>query len=302
VLATPVAGTGEVVVRVAAAGVGIGDWLTIAGLPYVARPSYGLSRKRRIAGQELAGTVVSVGDGVTGFAEGDRVFGFAEGAFADVVAVDAGSLIHMPENTSFEEAAAVPVSAVAAFQALTRSAEARPGQTVLVIGASGAVGTFAVQIAKALGAHVTGVAGTSNLELVREIGADEVIDYRQERLRAHARTFDVIIDLVGNSPLSELRRLLQPRGTAVLVGGSGSRWLMSLPRIIRAMVLSPFVSSRIRPLFSSPDIEDLTAVRDLIASKAVTPIVDRAVPVTEASDVLAGFGRRHASGKTVLSF
>jgi NADPH:quinone reductase-like Zn-dependent oxidoreductase len=301
-LGTPEIGTDEVLVEVAAVGIGVGDWLAIAGLPYIARPSYGLRRGTRVAGQELAGTVVAVGEGVTELAEGDEVLGFAKGAFADTVAVAADSLVRKPANISSEEAAAIPVSAVAAYQALVHVGGVEPGQSVLVLGASGAVGTYTVQIAKAMGASVTGVAGTTNLELVRRIGADDVIDYRTETVTERDRTFDVIVDLVGNLRLRELRRVLEPNGIAVLAGGSGGKWLMSLPRIVRAMAFSPFVSPTFRPLFSSPDSGDLTTVRDLVARGAVTPIVDRAVPVAEVGDVLAGLGKRHASGKTVLTF
>lgn len=301
-LPIPTAGPGEVLVRVAAAGIGVGDWLAIAGLPYVARPGYGMRRRSRVAGQELAGTVVSVGAGVTGLTEGDEVLGFATGAFADVVVAEAGSLVKKPAGVSFVEAAAIPVSAVAAYQALTRVANLGSGQSVLVIGASGAVGTFAVQLAKAMGASVTGVAGTANVELLWAIGADDVVDYRREDISERGRTFDVIVDLVGNRSLGQLRRMLEPAGTLVLVGGSGGRWLMSLPRLLKAMALSPFVSQDLRPLFSSPSIEDLAAIRDLVADGAVTPIVDRAVPVDEVGEVLAELGIRHASGKRVISF
>jgi NADPH:quinone reductase-like Zn-dependent oxidoreductase len=302
-VAAPTPGPGEVLVRVAAAGIGVGDWLAMAGLPYVARPSYGLLRPRHAtAGQELAGRVVGLGEGVTDLALGDEVVGFARGAFAELATTAAELLVRIPAGTSVEAAAAIPVSGLAAHQAVVDLAGARTGDRILVIGASGAVGTFAVQIGKALGAEVTGVASTANVELVHSIGADDVIDYRREDIGARGRPYDVVLDLAGNRPLSEIRSVLTERGRAVLVGGSGGRWLMSLGRTIRAMVLNPFVSQRLRPLFSAPAREGLVAVADLVGSGAITPVVADAVPVDQISRVLAGLGERHGGGKTVITF
>ncbi|WP_084104156.1 NAD(P)-dependent alcohol dehydrogenase [Demequina sp. NBRC 110056] len=302
----PSPGPTQVLVKVEAAGIAIGDWLTMHGLPYIARPSYGFARpKAPVLGNEVAGTVVAVGDGVASSADalspGDRVLGFAQGAFAGYAVTEAAHLVATPDDLGIAEAAAIPVSGVAAYQALTDLGGATAGDRVLVLGASGAVGTFAVQIAKALGMHVTAVASARNASLVTQLGADEVIDYATQDVAELGQTWDVVIDLAGNRGVRSLRRLLTDRGTAVIVGGSGGRVTMGFSRTIRAMLLSPFVKQGLKPLFSGPDKAALTAVRDLVASGAVTPAIDRTFPLSRFADAMDHIGGRHTQGKSVIA-
>jgi NADPH:quinone reductase-like Zn-dependent oxidoreductase len=297
----PVPEDQQVLVRVEGAGVAIGDWLVATGLPYFARATYGISKpKHPIRGFEVSGTVEELGDGARGFSVGDPVFGWSDGAFAEYVAVPAGSLAIAPTTIPIDHSAGVPVSGVAALQALRDAGELRSGQRLLVIGASGGVGTFAVQIAKAFGAEVTGVCDTKNVDLVRSIGADDVIDYRREEIDAAGRRYDVIVDLAGNRRLSILRAALTPHGTLVLVGGSGGRWSMGMSRTVRAVTLSPFVGQRLRAFFSSARRADLIAVRDLIEVGELTPVIDRTFPLSSTIEAIEYVGRRHTRGKTVI--
>jgi len=297
----PTPGPGQVLVRVAAAGISIGDWLMMEGLPYIARPSHGLRRpKRPVLGQELAGTVEAVGAGVDSLSPGDRVLGFAAGAFAEHAVAEAEHLVTVPDGVSFVDATAVPVSALAAYQAVVGVGGTRPGQRVLVLGASGAVGTFAVQVAKATGAHVTAVASSRNQDLLRGLGADRVVDYAVEDVTATGDTWDVAIDLAGNRPLTALRRALTPTGTAVMVGGSGGRATMGFGRTVRAMLVNPFVKQRLVPLMSAPDAADLAAVRDLLAEGRLTPAIDRTFPLDAAAAAMDHVGGRHTQGKSVI--
>lgn len=300
-VATPRPASDEVLVRVHAAGVAIGDWLTVTGTPYVARPTYGLlGPKQEVAGYEMAGTVVAVGDNVAGFAPGDEVFGWGSGTFAEYT-LSAGPLAHKPERLSFEEAAAVPVSGLAALQALRDAGRVEPGTTVLIVGASGAVGTFAVQVAKALGAEVTAVCSTRNVDLVRSLGADHVVDYTKEEIGDGGKRYDVIVDIAGNRSLSDLRGALTPTGTLVIVGGSGGKFLMGFDRTIRAGLLSPFVKQTLRPFISKPNQEDLAALRELIEEGKVTPVIDHTYPLAETVGALQYLAERHTSGKTVIT-
>jgi NADPH:quinone reductase-like Zn-dependent oxidoreductase len=300
--AVPQAGDGEVLVRIRAAAVAKGDWLITRGLPYIARPSYGIRTPRhRIAGLEFAGVVEAIGAGVTEFRPGDEVFGWGNGALAEFTAVAADQLARIPSGVGFEAAAAVPVSGFAALQAVRDRGEVAAGDRVLVIGASGGVGSFAVQIAKALGAGVTGVAGTRNLDLVRSLGADSVVDYTREDIGDGSQRYDVIIDIAGNRSLSELRRALTPGGTLVIVGGSGGRWTMGFGRTIRAMLLSPFVRGRMRSLISKPNRGDLEALADLVASGAVKPAVGRTFPLHDADEAIDLVGSGKSSGKTIVN-
>lgn len=298
----PVVTDDEVLVRVRAAAVGVGDWLVVSGLPYVARLGYGLLKpKNRVAGFEVAGCVEAVGRNVTQFQPGDEVFGWCHGAFAEYVAVSADALVPKPANLTLEQAAAVPISAFAALQALRDTGQIQPGQTVLIIGASGGVGTFAVQLAKAFGADVTAVCSTRNVEMVRSIGADHVIDYTREDLTQRGQCYDLILDIAGNRSLAELRRALTPTGTLVLVGGSGGPWLMGIGRTVRALVLSPFVGQRLRPFFSKPRHEDLVVLKDLIEAGTVTPVIDRTYPLSATPAAIGYLGERHTQGKTVIT-
>jgi NADPH:quinone reductase-like Zn-dependent oxidoreductase len=299
---TPAVNDTEVLVQVRAAAVGIGDWLVANGLPYVARPIYGLTKpKHRVAGLEMSGRVAAVGRNVTQFHEGDEVFGWCNGAFAEYVAVSQDALALKPVNQTHEQSAAVPISALAALQALRDAGRIQPGQSVLILGASGGVGTFAVQLAKAFGAQVTAVCSTSKVDLVKSIGADQVIDYTREDVTHMSRRYDLILDLAGNRPLSHLRRALGPTGTLVIVGGSGGPWLMGIGRTAQAQLLSPFVRQRLRAFFSKPQQADLMVLKELIESGKVTPVIDRTYPLSKAPEAIGAVGERHSQGKTVIT-
>jgi len=298
----PVPGDGEVLVKVAAAAVAKGDWLITAGLPYIARPSFGIrAPKQRVAGLELAGHIEALGPNATRFQVGDEVFGWGKGAFAEYAVIPEDQLAPKPANVSFEQAAALPNSGFAALQALRDRGEVEAGQQVLIIGASGGVGSLAVQIAKALGAEVTGVAGTRNVELVRSLGADHVIDYTKEAIGDGGRRYDVIIDIAGNRAISELRSALQPRGTLVLVGGTGGRATMGFGRTIRAMLLSPFVKQRLRSILSKPNQDDLVALGDIAAAGKLSPHIDATYPLGEVPAALERFEKGTAGGKTAIT-
>ncbi|MEA2002771.1 MAG: NAD(P)-dependent alcohol dehydrogenase, partial [Actinomycetota bacterium] len=211
------------------------------------------------------------------------------------------ALVLKPSNVTFEQAAAVPISAFTALQGVRDHGEVQPGQKVLIIGASGGVGTFAVQIAKAYGAEVTGVCSTRNVDMVRSIGADHVIDYTNEEITKGGQRYDVILDMAGNRSLSSLRRALTPKGTLVIVGGSGGRWLMGFGRTIRALMLSPFVSQRLRQFISATTKEDLVALQELIEDGKVTPVIDRTFPLSATAEAIAYVGERHTQGKIVIT-
>jgi NADPH:quinone reductase-like Zn-dependent oxidoreductase len=298
----PEAGPGEVLVRVRAVAVAKGDWLIVRGLPYIARPSYGIRRPRhRVAGLEFSGVVDAAGSDVTGFDPGDEVVGWGNEALAEFVAVPQDQLVRKPGAVPFEAAAAVPVSGFAALQAVRDKAEVGAGDRVLVIGASGGVGSFAVQLAKALGAEVTGVAGTRNVAMVRELGADHVLDYTKEQIGDAGRRFDVIIDIAGNRSLSELRRALQPEGRVVIVGGSGGNATMGFGRTIRASLLSPFVNQRLRALISKPNAADRETLLGQVEAGALQPRVGATFELAEAAAAIDLVGEGRSSGKTVVT-
>lgn len=299
---TPAPAAGQVLVKVEAAGISIGDWLVMQGLPYIARPAHGLlSPKHPVLGQELAGTVVAVGaDAGDAFAPGDRVLGFAQGAFAGYALASPEDLTHTPESLDSIAAAAVPISGLAAYQAVVKAGGGTAGQRLLVLGASGAVGTYAVQVGKAIGMHVTAVAGARSQALLSGIGADEVVDYRAADIAVSGETWDVIVDLAGNRGIGSLRRLLAPTGTAVLVGGSGGRVFMGFGRTIRAMLANSFVKQTLVPLFSAPDAEDLAALRALVAAGSVVPVIDRTFPLEDLARAMEHIGGRHTQGKSVI--
>jgi NADPH:quinone reductase-like Zn-dependent oxidoreductase len=288
---------------VRAAGAGPDVWHFMTGLPLIARPMIGFRGPReRVRGWDVAGTVEVVGANVTTFEVGDEVMGEARGSFAEVAVAEAGKLVRKPARLSFEEAAAVPVSGVTALQAM-RKAQARAGQSVLVIGASGGVGTLAVQIAKALGARVTGVASTDKLELVRSIGADEVIDYTREDFTDGSRRWDVIIDTAGRRPLRKLRRALTPKGSLLIVGGDGGgRWTGGFFRgMLRGPLMSLFVGQKLGGLTSKLNQADLQAVANLVEAGEVTPIVDRTFDLVEAANALRYLEQGHPRGKVVVT-
>ncbi|MFD9970696.1 NAD(P)-dependent alcohol dehydrogenase [Streptomyces sp. NPDC059017] len=300
----PVAGDGEVLVRVRAAGVDAGVWHLMTGLPYLLRlMGYGLrAPKVPVRGREVAGRVEAVGAGVTRFRPGDEVFGFCEGAFAEYATAREDRFVTRPANLSAEQAAAVPLSAVTALQALRDRGRVRAGQRVLVIGAAGGVGTFAVQLGKAFGARVTGVCSTTKTDLVRALGADEVLDYTREDYADGSRAFDLVVDTAGNAPLARLRRALNPRGTLVLVGGEGGgRWLGGTDRVLRAMLLSPFVRQRLCGLFSAERVQDLASLRELIEAGSVTPVVDRTYRLGELPEAIRYLRESGACGKVVIT-
>jgi NADPH:quinone reductase-like Zn-dependent oxidoreductase len=298
----PVVKDNEVLVRVHAAAVGKGDWLTVRGLPYVARMRYGLPNpKHNVPGFDLAGRIEAIGRNVTQLQPGDEVFGWCDGSFAEYASVPEDQLVVKPANLTFEQAAAVPISAFAALQALRDTGQVQPGQKVVIIGASGGVGSFAVQLAKAFGADVTGVCSTKSVDMVRSIGADHVIDYTQEDFTRSGQRYDLILEMAGNRSLADLRRALTPKGTLVLVGGSGGRWFMGTGRTLRAVVVSPFVRQRLRSFFSKPRSKDLVVLKDLLEAGKVTPVIERTFPLNETPEAIRYVGERSTQGKTVIT-
>jgi NADPH:quinone reductase-like Zn-dependent oxidoreductase len=297
----------EVLVQVHAAGLHRGDWHVMTGLPYMIRlvvPTLGLRQpKVPVLGMDVAGTVETVGPNVTRFQPGDAVFGWCDGAFAEYAVAPEGQLAAKPAALSFEQAAVVPISGFAALQGLRDVGEIQAGQKVLVIGAAGGVGSFAVQLAKAFGAEVTGVASTTQLELVRSIGADEVVDYTREDVTDGTRQWDLILDTAGRRSLSQLRRALTPKGTLVIVGGEGAGRLMGgFTRNLRAPVLSRFVGQRLRMLASKERPEDLQTLRELLEAGKLTPRVGRTYPLGEVPEAMRQMveGRGRA-GKIAIS-
>ena len=299
----PQIGDSEVLIRVRAAGVNIADWAVMSGLPYIARPVYGLRKPKNIVrGTDVAGTVEAVGSGVTRFRPGDEVFGWSNGSFADYAAASEGALAPKPANLTFEEAASVPMAGLVALQALRDHGKVRAGQKVLINGASGGIGTFAVQIAKSLGAHVTGVCGTRNVDLVRSLGADHVIDYSQEDFTRSGQRYDFILDNVANHSLTDLRRALTPTGTLVPNGGGfNHRWVASGGRLIRAVVLFRFGSQRLGRFLVSPKHEDLVVLKELIEAGKVTPVMDHAYPLSDTRQAIDHVAGGHTRGKVAIT-
>jgi NADPH:quinone reductase-like Zn-dependent oxidoreductase len=294
----------EVLVRVRAAGLDRGAWHVMAGLPYLIRVAgYGLRRpKVRGLGSELAGVVEAVGASVTGLAPGEAVFGTGKASFAEYAVTRPDKLARMPANLSFEQAAAVPVSAVTALQAVRDRGRVESGQSVLVIGASGGVGTFAVQIAKALGADVTGVSSPKKVDLVRSLGADRVIDYVHADITDDGKRYDVVLDIGGNRSLSQLRRVLTRNGTLVIVGGEGGgRWTGGIHRQLGATVLSLFVGQRLGTLIANPRRADLDALRSLIEAGSVSPAIDRVIALDEVPDAIRDLTAGRVRGKIVIA-
>ena len=302
----PVPKHNEVLIRVHAAGMHRGDWHVMTGLPYLIRlvvPTLGLRRpKIRVRGMDVAGTVEAVGERVTRFQPGDKVFGCCNGAFAEYASAPEDQLAPKPADLTFEQAAAVPTSAFAALQGLRDQGQVQPGQHVLVIGAAGGVGVFAVQLAKAFRAQVTGVASTTQLELVRSIGADDVIDYTLQDVTDGSRRWDLILDTAGHRSLSHLRRALTPTGTLVIVGSEGrGRWLGGFDRSLRAPLLSRFVGQRLRMLASKPRQDDLQTLRELLEAGKLTPVLDRTYPLGEVPEAIRQLEQGHARGKVVIT-
>jgi NADPH:quinone reductase-like Zn-dependent oxidoreductase len=300
----PAIGDEDVLIRVRAAAVNPLDWHIMRGTPYVVRMTAGLSRpKSNGLGADLAGHVEAAGTKVTRFQPGDEVFGSASGAFAEYIAVRQDAVIMAkPANLTFEQAAAVPVAAFTALQALRDKGRLQPGQSVLVNGAAGGVGTFTVQIAKALGANVTGVCSTRNVAMVRSIGADEVVDYTSEDFTATGRHYDLVIDMVGNRTPTEIRRVLARKATLVGIGGpSDGRWLDPLRGMAKLLLRSLFVSQRMVPMLAHENTDDLGVLHDLIESGKVTPVIGRTHPLGETPEAIRYLEAGHARGKVVIT-
>jgi len=303
----PVPNDNQVLIRVRAASVNPLDWHYTEGTPYVARLlEFGLLKpKVTRLGVDYAGTVEAVGRNVTQFKPGDEVFGGRTGAFAEYVTVRAdGAVVLKPANLAFEQAASVPIAAITALQALRDNGKIQAGQKVLINGASGGVGTFAVQIAKSFGADVTGVCSTRNVDMVRSIGADRVIDYTKEDFTQSEQRYDLIIDNVGNRSLLECRRVLKPKGRYVMIGGGGlndGRWMGPLARVSRALVLSRFVTQDIGMMLATLTKEDLTILSDLMQAGKVTPVIDRRYRLSEVPEALRYLEEGHARGKVVIT-
>lgn len=294
----------EVLVRVRAAGVDRGVWHLMAGLPYPIRfAGYGVRAPRTSTpGMDLAGVVEAVGAAVTRFQPGDEVFGVGKGTYAEFARAREDKLAPKPAALSFEQAAAVPISGLTALQAVRDHGQVQPGQRVLITGASGGVGSYAVQIAKAYGAEVTGVCSTAKVDLVRALGADHVIDYSHEDFASGSVRYDLILDIGGNATLSRLRSALTPTGTVAIIGGeTGGRWLGGFDRNLRAPLLSAFVSQKLRAVIASENYEDLLVLRDLIDSGLVTPAIDRTYPLVEAPQAIRHVAEGRARGKVVIS-
>ena len=302
-IVSPAMDDDEVLVRVRAAGVDRGTVHLMTGTPYLMRIlGFGLrAPKSPVPGWAVAGTVEAVGAKVTGLEPGDEVFGTCRGSFAQYAAAKAGWLAPKPASLTFEQAAAMLGSATTALQALRDKARLRPGQHVLIIGASGGVGTFAVQLAKAFGAEVTGACRTGKTDLVRALGADHVLDYTREDITAGRHRYDVIIDIGGNRPLAHLRRALTPKGTLVITGGeNGDALLGGIGRNLRAQLLSPFVSQKLTAFIARQRRADLVTVRDMADSGAVTPAIDRSYPLSQAAAAVRYLADGHARGKVVI--
>jgi NADPH:quinone reductase-like Zn-dependent oxidoreductase len=302
-IAPPVIAEDEVLVRVRAAGLDRGTWHVMTGRPYLMRIlGFGFRRpKNRVPGLDVAGEVVAVGDAVTRFAVGDEVHGISRGSFAEYSAVREDKLAHKPERLSFEEAAVVPISAGTALQALTDAGRVEAGQSVLVLGASGGVGSYAVQLAKAFGAQVTGVAGPAKQDLVRSLGADEVLDHTRDDFADGTRRYDLILDIGGNPSLSRLARALVPGGTAVIVGGEeGGAVTGGFGRSLRAPLASPFLRRRLTMLASKERAADLERLRDLLESGQVVPSIDRSYPLDRVGEAMRHLESGQVRGKVAI--
>lgn len=300
---TPQIGPNEVLLRVRAAGVNPADWAVMSGLPYIARPVYGLRKpKNGVRGTDVAGHVVEVGGGVTRFQVGDAVFGWSDGSYAEYAAAPEDKLAHMPAGLTFEQAATVPMAGLVALQAVRDHGHVEPGQKVLINGASGGIGTFAVQIAKALGAEVTGVCSTRNVELVRSLGADHVIDYTVEDFTRNGQQYDFILDNVANHSLSDLRRALAPDGTLVPNGGGfDHRWIASGGRLVRAAMLFQLGHQKLGNFLVSTNHEDLTVLKDMIDAGALRPVMDRPFALSETREAIDHVATGHARGKVAIT-
>jgi NADPH:quinone reductase-like Zn-dependent oxidoreductase len=299
----PEIGDDEMLVRVHAAGVDRSVWHIMTGLPYLMRiGGYGLrAPKNPVPGMEVAGVVEALGKNVTRLQPGDEIFGIGKGSYAEYARALEDKLAPKPANLTFEQAAVVAIYGSAGLQGLRDHGRVEPGQKVLIIGASGGVGTFAVQIAKAFGAHVTGVCSTKKVDMVRSIGADHVIDYTREDFAEGDQRYDLILDIGRNSSLSRLRRALTPEGTLVIVGGEGGgRWFGGIDRQLRVM-MSRFGGQKLRTFISTQNHEDMIVLKKLIESGKLTPVIDRTYPLSEVPEAIRYLEEGHAQGKVVIT-
>jgi len=298
----PQVGDDEVLVAVRAASVNPADWYAMAGVPWVARPQMGLRKPKTTGvGIDLAGVVATVGGNVARFKAGDEVFGGGSGALAEYAAVPEAALVLKPANLSFEQAAAVPVAGLTALQGLRDKGRIQPGQQVLINGASGGVGTFAVQLAKSFGAEVTGVCSSRNVDLVASLGADRVIDYTNEDFTRTDRRYDLLLDVAGSRSWAACRRVLGPQATLVMVGApKGNRLLGPLGHIVKVRLASLRASQRVLFFISKLNPQDLVVLQELLAAGTVTPVVERSYALLEAADALRHLGEGHAQGKLVI--
>jgi NADPH:quinone reductase-like Zn-dependent oxidoreductase len=297
----PAVGDGDVLVRVRAASVNPQDWHLMRASPFVIRlTGNGLRAPRKpIRGTDAAGEVEAVGKDVTRLRRGDEVFGWCEGAFAEYVCADESHFVPKPDDLSFEGAAALPLAGSTALQGLRDEGAVQPGQEVLIIGAGGGVGTFAVQVAKAFGARVTGVCSRTKMDLVRSLGADEVIDYTREDFTRGSRRFDVILQLAGTASPSACRRALTPEGKLVLSSGEGR--FAGIDRLARALVSSPFVPQQLRGFLAKETTADLVTLAELVEAGEVTPVIDRTYPLSEVPEAISYVEEEHARGKVVIT-
>lgn len=299
----PVPGSGEVLVRVVAAGLDRGAWHFMTGQPYLMRLlGFGLRAPSvRVPGTNFAGVIERVGASVNGFVAGDEVYGASRGTFAEYVTAPIGKVAPKPAQLSFEQAAVLPYPTFVALQALRDHGHIGTGQSVLVVGASGAVGSIAVQLAVAFGATVTGVCSGNHAELVRSLGAAEVIDYTRADFTAGSRRFDLIIDIGGRTPIKRLRRALSRSGTLVIVGGEGDRWVGGIQRQVWASLLSPFVAQKLRAFVVKENSRELLAMNELVADRKVTPVLGSTFPLAEGAHAIAEFETGNVAGRIVIT-
>jgi len=292
----------DVLVKVEASSVNPLDWHFVRGEPYLLRMNAGFRRpKNPELGVDVAGTVTAVGANVTRFEIGDDVFGLARGAFAEYAAADEKRLASKPDALTFESAASLPCAGITALIAVRDKGGVRSGMSVLVNGASGGVGSYAVQIAKSLGAEVTGVCSTRNVELVKSIGADEVIDYSRDDFARQRRRYDVVVDTIGNRSLRDLRRALKPRGTLVVAGGGSGKWFRPMALLLKAVVVGPFVRQQLRYFMAVVTTEDLETLSTLVTSGDVVPLIDRTYSLSETPAALGYLEQGHARGKVIIT-
>jgi NADPH:quinone reductase-like Zn-dependent oxidoreductase len=298
----PTPGDNEVLIKVRAASVNPLDWHLIRGMPYGFRFTSGLRRpKDHRLGMDVSGQVEGVGKNVTRLNPGDQVFGACRGAFAQYACSPDSAVVLKPENLTFEQAASAPVAALTALQGLRDKGQLQPGQKVLINGASGGVGTFAVQIARVLGAEVTGVCSARNVDLILSLGAHRVIDYAREDFTEAGQRYDLLLDCMGNHPLSACRRVLHPTGFYVMVGGPSGRWIAPMGRVLRMLLLARFVSQKLVFFMAQVNQRDLTLVAELMACGKLTPVIDRSYPLNAVADAIRYLEEGHARGKIVIA-